>query len=338
VAGETPPAGTGQPRPPKRVKRKKEAIHGWIVLDKPLGLSSTQALGKVRWLLNAEKAGHGGTLDPLASGLLPIALGEATKTIQWAMDGTKTYQFTVQWGAETSTDDLEGQIVATSNEFVLGSENNLLPRSMDFAAMQHELQQSLAGFHGAVQQNPPAFSAIKVDGERAYDLARAGEEVSLEARTVQIDRLTVLGWPSPSQTTLEVVCGKGTYVRSLARDLGRALGWLGHVVMLRRLSVGPFREADMISLEKLAEVCQSAPGERRLAHILRPIETVLDGIPALAVMDQDAQRLRHGQPVVLRGTEGLPAAEVVLVKHGGQPLGLCSLEQGSLKPKRLFNL
>lgn len=335
MTGEAPSA-----RPPQhmREKRKKEPIHGWIVLDKPLGLSSTQALGKVRWLLNAEKAGHGGTLDPLASGLLPIALGEATKTIQWAMDGSKTYRFTVQWGAETRTDDLEGEIVATSNEFEGFRENNILPRSMDYVAMQQELLALLPQFHGAVQQRPPAYSAIKVDGARAYDLARAGEDVSLDARTVQIHRLAVLDWPTPSQTLFEVDCGKGTYVRSLARDMGRALGWLGHVVTLRRLAVGPFREADMISLEKLAEVCQSAPGEMRLAHILRPIETVLDGIPALAVMDQDAQRLRHGQQVVLRGTECPPAAEVVLVKHGGKPLGLCSVEQGSLKPKRLFNL
>jgi tRNA pseudouridine55 synthase len=333
---EGPVRRTGQQQ--RGEKRKKLPIHGWIVLDKPLGLSSTQALAKVRWLLSAEKAGHGGTLDPLASGLLPIALGEATKTIQWAMDGRKTYRFTVQWGAETSTDDLEGEIVARSNDFINGNENNVLPRSIDFAAMQHRLQHELPAFHGAVQQTPPAYSAIKVDGERAYDLARAGEEVSLAARTVQIDRLSVVEWPTPSQTTFEVACGKGTYVRSLARDLGRVLGWLGHVVTLRRLTVGPFGEADMISLEKLTEICQSAPGETRLAHILRPIETVLDGIPALAVMDQDAQRLRHGQPVVLRGTECPPSAEVVLVKHGGKPLGLCSIEQGSLKPKRLFNL
>ncbi len=217
-----------------------------------MGLTSTQALGKVRWLLNAEKAGHGGTLDPLASGLLPIALGEATKTIPWSMDGVKTYQFTVQWGAETSTDDLEGQLVATSNEFIRDSKNNLLPRNMEIAAMQHSLQQVLPAFNGALQQKPPAYSALKVGGERAYDLARAGEEVNLAARTVQIDRLSVVDWPSPSRTTFEVVCGKGTYVRSLARDLGRALGWLGHVVMLRRLAVGPFREADMISLEKLS--------------------------------------------------------------------------------------
>lgn len=318
-------------------KRQRNHIHGWIVLDKPLGLSSTQALGKVRWLLNADKAGHGGTLDPLASGLLPLAFGEATKTIQWAMDGTKIYQFTVQWGSETSTDDLEGNKVSTSNYFASDNENNILPRNMSYAAMQHEIATALSAFHGAVRQRPPAYSAIKVDGERAYDLARAGEDVELAARTVQIDRLTVIGWPTPSQTTFEVVCGKGTYVRSIARDLGRALGWLGHVVMLRRLAVGPFRAADMISLEKLTEMVHSPGSENSLSGILRPIESVLDGIPALDLMDPDAQRLRHGQTVMLQGNAPL-AAEVVLVRHDGRPLGLGSIENGVLRPRRLFNL
>ena len=307
------------------------------MLDKPLGLSSTQALGKVRWLLNAAKAGHGGTLDPLASGLLPIALGEATKTIQWAMDGTKTYQFTVQWGSETNTDDLEGDKVSTSNYFSVDNENNILPRNMDHVATQQDIANALPAFHGAVQQKPPAYSAIKVDGERAYDLARAGEDVELAARTVQIDRLSVIGWPGPSQTTFEVVCGKGTYVRSIARDLGRALGWLGHVVMLRRLAVGPFRAADMISLEKLAEMVHSPASENSLSGILRPIESVLDGIPALDLMDPDAQRLRHGQTVMLQGNAPL-AAEVVLVRHDGRPLGLGSIDNRVLKPRRLFNL
>jgi tRNA pseudouridine55 synthase len=319
-------------------KAPRRRLHGWIILDKPLGLTSTQALGKVRWLLQAEKAGHGGTLDPLASGLLPIALGEATKTIAWAMDGTKTYQFTVQWGAETSTDDLEGQIVSTSNLFKKTSENKFLPHNMENAAMQQELQAILPRFHGAVQQTPPAYSAIKVDGARAYDLARAGEVVELAARTVRIDSLKVLDWPSPSQTRFEVSCGKGTYVRSLARDMGQALGWLGHVVMLRRLAVGPFRAEHMISLEKLGELCNQPPSENSLESVLRPIETVLDGIPALAVMDPDAQRLRQGQAVLLRGSTAPAAAEVVLVSNRGQALGLCSIEQGSLRPKRLFNL
>ncbi|MFO1035010.1 MAG: tRNA pseudouridine(55) synthase TruB, partial [Hyphomicrobiales bacterium] len=207
-----------------------------------------------------------------------------------------------------------------------------------FAARQQKLSALLPAFHGAVQQIPPAYSAIKVDGERAYALARAGEEVELAPRTVQIDSLRVLEWPSPSQTTFEVSCGKGTYVRSLARDMGRALGWLGHVVMLRRVGVGPFRAEHMISLEKLGEVCNQPPSENSLSGVLRPIETVLDGIPALAVMDADAQRLRQGQFVLIRGAQAPVTAEVVLVTHGGKPLGLCSIEQGTLKPKRVFNL
>lgn len=320
-------------------------MHGWIVLDKSLGLSSTQVLGKVRWLLNAEKAGHGGTLDPLASGLLPIALGEATKTVPWAMDGTKTYLFTVQWGSETSTDDLEGEIVSTSNYFERDSENNILPRNMDFAAMQQSVMGALSAFHGAVQQRPPAYSAIKVDGERAYDLARAGEDVELAARTVRIDRLSVLDWPSPSQTTFEVVCGKGTYVRSLARDLGRTLGWLGHVAMLRRTAVGPFGEADMISLEKLTEMVHRPGSENSLAGLLRPIETVLDGIPALAVMEAEAKRLQQGQRVplenlrvLLPGGDTLREAEAVLATHAGRPIGLFRIERGVLKAIRMFNM
>jgi tRNA pseudouridine55 synthase len=326
------------------VRQKARPLHGWFVLDKPLGLSSTQALGKVRWLFNAEKSGHGGTLDPLASGLLPIAFGEATKTIQWAMDGTKTYQFTVQWGSETSTDDMEGDIVSTSNYFSIDSKNNILPRSMDNAAMQHELAVVLPQYLGAVQQQPPAYSAIKVDGKRAYDLARAGDEVQLAPRTVQIDSVKILDWPTPSQTTFEVTCGKGTYVRSLARDLGRATGWLGHVVMLRRLRVGPFGPEHMISLEKLTELCQSPGSENSLIGLLRPIETVLDGIPALAVMDAEAKRLQQGQRVPLKtgvllpGGEALREAEAVLVTHAGRPLGMFRIDNGVLKPIRLFNL
>ncbi len=319
-------------------KAPKRKLHGWIALDKPLGMGSTQALGKVRWLTQAEKAGHGGTLDPLATGLLPIALGEATKTVNWAMDRRKTYRFTVQWGAESTTDDLEGSLVSKRIDLFDFNENNVLPRDMENAAMQQLLQDCLLQFHGAVQQRPPTYSAIKVDGDRAYDLARAGAAPELAAREVDIESLAILDWPTPSQTTFEARCGKGTYVRSLARDLGRATGWHGHVVMLRRLAVGPFAEGDMISLEKLEQLCHQPASENSLGAFLRPIETVLDGIPALAVMDRDAQRLRQGQTVLIRGAQAPAAAEVVLVTHDGRPLGLCTIAQGSLKPKRLFNL
>jgi tRNA pseudouridine55 synthase len=304
------------------MKKLKNPIHGWLVIDKPLGLGSTQALGKVKWLLKPEKAGHGGTLDPLATGILPIALGEATKTVNWAMEGVKTYRFTVQWGVETTTDDLEGEVAAQS----------------DLVASQYEIEKVQQKFIGAVQQKPPTYSAIKVSGERAYDLARAGEVVDLAERTVHIESLLIMEHLESNRTTFEVTCGKGTYVRSLARDMGRALGCLGHVVMLRRTRVGPFREDDAISLEKLEELSHRDTSENSLLGILRPLSTVLDGIPALAVMDLDAQRLRQGQSVLIRGALAPVAAEAVLVTHRGQPLGICSIEQGSLKTKRLFNL
>ena len=302
-------------------KKARNRVHGWVVLDKPLGMTSTQAVGKIRWLFNAEKAGHGGTLDPLATGLLPIALGEATKTVPWVMDGQKTYHFTVQWGSETSTDDLEGETTAKSG---------YVATQQDAAKVQHK-------FIGAVQQIPPSYSAVKVSGERAYDLARAGETVELQPRTVNIESLHIVSHEG-SRTTFEVRCGKGTYVRSLARDMGREIGCLGHVVMLRRVGVGCFSEKDAISLEKLEELSHRPPSENSLLSFLRPIETVLAGIPALAVMDPDAQRLKQGQQVLLRGADALTAAEAVLVTNNGKALGLFAIEQGSLKTIRLFNL
>jgi tRNA pseudouridine55 synthase len=304
-------------------KALRNQLHGWIVLDKPLGLSSTQALGKVRWLFNADKAGHGGTLDPLASGVLPIAFGEATKTISFAMDGRKTYRFTVKWGSETSTDDLEGEVTAQTGH----------------GAMQHDIDAALPQFLGAVQQKPPSYSAIKVSGERAYDLARAGEVVELAARTVSIESLHIeKHLPDNSSTTFVVQCGKGTYVRSIARDLGRALGCLGHVILLRRLAVGPFSESDAISLEKLEEMRHRPGSESSLIGLIRPIETVLDGIPALAVMEAEAKRLQQGQRVLLPEGEPLREAEAVLVTHAGTPLGMFRIEHGVLKAIRMFNL
>jgi tRNA pseudouridine55 synthase len=304
------------------MKRARNHLHGWVVLDKPLGLSSTQALGKVRWLFNAEKAGHGGTLDPLASGVLPIAFGEATKTIQWAMDGRKTYRFTVKWGVETSTDDLEGEATATS----------------DHVASQHEIEALLPEFVGAVQQKPPSYSAIKVSGERAYDLARAGEVVDLAARTVNIESLQIENHDLAGSTTFIVRCGKGTYVRSIARDLGRKLGCFGHVTLLRRLAVGPFVETDAISLDKLEELRHRDGSENSFIGLLRPIETVLDGIPALAMMEAEAKRLKQGQRVLLPEGETLREAEAVLVTHAGIPVGMFRIEHGVLKPIRIFNL
>lgn len=303
------------------MKKQRNPVHGWVILDKPYGMSSTQAVGKIRWLFNAEKAGHGGTLDPLASGLLPIALGEATKTVSHAMDGRKIYRFTARWGEERTTDDLEGAVSATSDKRPLQSEiENILPR-----------------FTGEIMQAPPAFSAIKVDGERAYDLARDGQVVELAERPVLIEALRLVA-ASTDEATFEVTCGKGTYIRSLARDVGRALGSAAHVSMLRRVAVGPFTEAHMISLENLEELSHKAPGGNAIHGALLPIETVLDGIPALAVDQEQARRLRLGQPVLLRGASAPIAEDAVLMMSGDKPLGIGTIGEGLLKPKRLFNL
>lgn len=304
------------------MKRQRTPVHGWVILDKPYGMSSTQAVGKVRWLFNAEKAGHGGTLDPLASGLLPIALGEATKTVSYAMDGRKIYRFTARWGEERTTDDLEGAVTVTS----------------DRRPTRSEIEAILSRFTGEIMQAPPAFSAIKVDGERAYDLARAGEAVELAERPILIEALRLVEMPDPDHATFEVTCGKGTYIRSLARDMGRALGTAAHVSMLRRVAVAPFTEAHMISLENLAELGHKAPGGDANKGVLLPIETVLDGIPALAIDEEQARRLKLGQAVLLRGANAPIAEDSVLVMSGGKPLGIGTISQGSLKPKRLFNL
>ncbi|MEI7598704.1 MAG: tRNA pseudouridine(55) synthase TruB [Aestuariivirga sp.] len=303
-------------------KTKRTPVTGWLILDKPYGMTSTQAVGKVRFLFNAEKAGHGGTLDPLATGLLPIALGEATKTVSYAMDGRKVYRFTARWGEERTTDDLEGEVSATSDRRASGEEiESILPR-----------------FTGEIMQAPPAFSAIKVDGERAYDLARAGEAVELAERPILIEALKLVDIPDRDHATFEVTCGKGTYIRSLARDMGRVLGTAAHVTMLRRVAVGPFTEDHMISLENLTELGHKAPGGDAKTGALLPIETVLDGIPAVAIDDEQARRLKLGQAVLLRGANAPIAEDAVLVMSGGKPLGIGTIVQGSLKPKRLFNL
>lgn len=260
-------------------RKKGDPIHGWLVLDKPLEMTSTQAVGKCRWLYNAKKAGHAGTLDPLASGILPIAFGEATKTVPFAQEAGKTYRFTIRWGESTTTQDAEGDVVATS----------------DVRPAREAIEAALPQLIGDIQQVPPKFSAIKVDGERAYDLARAGEEVELSARPVRIDDLTILDMPSTDLCVLEMRCGKGAYVRSIARDLAHALGTEGHVAALRRTQVGPFTTEDAITLAALEDLVHKA----RTLEALLPVETALDDIPALAVTDGEAFQLRQGRPVVL---------------------------------------
>ena len=307
----------------KQFKRDKRDVHGWVVLDKPVGMTSTHAVSVIKRLFTAKRAGHAGTLDPLASGCLPIALGEATKTVPFVMDGRKLYRFTICWGEERDTDDTEGRAIANSE---------LRPTAEAIRAL-------LPAYIGTIQQVPPKYSAIKIEGERAYDLARDGETVELAARPVQIDRLELVDVPDADHAVLEAECGKGTYVRSIARDLGRALGCFGHVSALRRTAVGPFIEKTMILLEDLEALCQkAASGEASLADALMPVETALDDIPALAISRSDAGRLTRGQSVLLRGRDAPNFRGTVYVTVSGQLLALAELDRGEIVPKRVFNL
>ena len=316
---------TANNRPPKQQqqKRDKRNIHGWIVLDKPVGMTSTHAVAVVKRLFAAKRAGHAGTLDPLASGCLPIALGEATKTVPFVMDGRKVYRFTVCWGEERDTDDAEGRVVERS----------------DSRPSEDAIRSLLPAFTGAIEQVPPRYSAIKVDGERAYDLARDGEVVELASRPVQIHRLSLVGAPDPDHAGFEAECGKGTYVRALARDIGRILGCRGYVSALRRVSVGPFAEQAMIPLEHVEALChRAAIGEGNLADALLPVETALDDIPALAISTADAARLQRGQAVLLRGRDAPIFRGVVHVTASGRLIALAEVDRGEIVPKRVFNL
>ncbi len=301
------------PRPPQRPqgeRPKKRDVNGWIVLDKGVGMTSTHAVAVVKRSLSAKKAGHAGTLDPLASGILPIALGEATKTVPFVMDGRKSYVFTVTWGAETDTDDAEGRVVESAEiRPERGAVEALLPR-----------------FVGAIAQVPPRFSAIKIQGERAYDLARDGEIVALEARTVVIDRLAVIHH-SGDRSVLEADCGKGTYVRALARDLGRALGCLGHISALRRTRVGPFGEAEAVVVDAVA----TDPAA------LRPVEAALQDLVSIPVSRDMASRLMRGQPVILRGRDA-PLSGKIYATCNGVLVAVGDVERGELVPHRVFHL
>lgn len=308
------------------VRRKRgRPVHGWVCLDKPLGLGSTQAVSRVRRLLDADKAGHAGTLDPLASGILPIALGEATKTVPFMMDARKVYRFTIEWGVSTTTLDREGEITGRSA---------VRPTA-------DQVRAALPAFVGDIEQVPPIYSAIKVEGMRAYDLARGGATVELKSRPVTIHSAKVTDTPNADHVEITVLTGKGVYIRSLARDLAERLGAEGHVSALRRERVGPFSLDNAVGLDFLEDlVHRSAASEGLL-----PITTALDDIPDLAVTDEDAFRLRQGRSIVLlpRQFEALsarlsPGAGVVSAVQGDQPVALCSLEAGRLKPDRVFNL
>ncbi len=310
-------------KPKQQFRREKRDVHGWVVLDKLVGMTSTHAVAAVRRLFKAARAGHAGTLDPLASGCLPIALGEATKTVPFAMDGRKTYAFTARWGEERDTDDAEGQVIAQSD---------LRPQAEAIRAL-------LPSFTGTIEQVPPKFSALKIAGERAYDLARDGEDVVLAARPVEIHRLELAAVPDPDHADLVAECGKGTYVRSIARDLGRKIGCFGHVSALRRLSVGGFGPETMIPLEQLEALCdRAAAGEVRLTDALLPVETALDDIPALAVGQADAERLKRGQSVLVRGRDAPIIRGTIYVTTAGQLIALAEMDRGEIFPKRVFNL
>jgi tRNA pseudouridine55 synthase len=303
------PEGAPAPRP------KKRDVHGWVVLDKPVGMTSTHAVAVVKRAFSARKAGHAGTLDPLASGLLPIALGEATKTVPFVMDGRKAYQFTVAWGTQTDTDDTEGRVIATSDA---------RPDEAAIAAL-------LPRFTGTILQTPPKFSAIKIAGERAYDLARDGEEVELEARPVEIDALSIVSHDGAT-TTFEAECGKGTYVRAIARDLGLALGCLGHVAHLRRTRVGPFAVTEAASVEALRESPESA------LEALQPVKAALTLIPEIVLHRDAAARIKRGQSALLRGAGAPVELDAAYATCGGTLVSTGSVQNGEFVPHRVFNL
>jgi tRNA pseudouridine55 synthase len=306
-----------------RQKRGRK-LDGWLILDKPSGITSTQAVNKVKRALDAQKAGHGGTLDPLATGILPIALGAATKTVPYVMDGTKLYHFTIKFGESRDTDDAEGAVTATS----------------DARPSDAEINAQLPALRGSIMQIPPAFSAIKVEGERAYDLARAGAPPELPPRPAQVDRFELIGRPDADTAEFEVQSGKGVYMRALARDLARACGTVGHITVLRRLRVGPFLQNMAVSMDIMLDPAHTPA---TLAELLQPLETALDDIPALALTAVEAHALSQGQAISLVELMGRipddadPDEGLVRVLAAGRVFALARLSEGLLKPERLLN-
>lgn len=302
-------------------RKKGRAVNGWLVLDKPLGRTSTQALGAVKRLFDAQKAGHAGTLDPLATGILPIAFGEATKTVSHAVDGEKAYRFTVTWGAERTTDDTEGEIVASS----------------DTRPSVAEIEALLPQFIGEVSQVPPQFSAIKVAGNRAYDLARDGEVVDLQPRVVVIEDLRLTRFVDADTAVFEAECGKGTYVRAIARDMGRVLGCHGYVSELRRLAVGPFTENAAVTMDELIAAHEEG-GPEALDAFLQPVEAALTSLTGLSVTPADASELARGKSVLLRGRDAPIFTGPFFATCKGQLVAMGDAEKGQLRPVRVFNL
>lgn len=304
-------------------KPKGRPISGWLILDKPVDFGSTEAVSKIKWLYKAEKAGHAGTLDPLASGMLPIALGDATKTVPYVMDGRKIYEFTVSWGEERATDDLEGDVT----------------KSSDKRPSEQQIRDILPGYIGTISQVPPQFSAIKIAGERAYDLAREGETIEIPSREVDIFRLTLLACPDADSAHFEVECGKGTYVRALARDFGRELGCYGHVSGLRRTFVAPFAEGAMVPLADLVALEAIEDMDERLAALdARLIDTceALSSLPHLVINDDQAHRLKMGNPILVRGRDAPVAESEAYATARGKLIAIGEIGQGEFRPKRVF--
>lgn len=322
----------------RRGKKKGRPVSGWVVLDKPVGMGSTEAVSKIKWLFQAEKAGHAGTLDPLASGMLPIALGEATKTVPYVQDGAKIYRFTVAWGQERSTDDLEGPVTKEADQ---------RPSEADVRVL-------LPKYTGVIMQTPPQFSAIKIAGERAYDLAREGETVDIPPREIEIGRLDIVEH-KPDQTIFEVECGKGTYVRSLARDMGRDLGCFGHISELRRVEVEPFTPEDFVTIAELEAARFGTQGHDKpdpeadaadavempidfgaIDGLLVDTSAALDCLPRIAISDDAATKIRLGNPVIIRGRDAPVEAEEACATARGKLVAIGAIEQGMFKPKRVF--
>ncbi|MGI9502817.1 MAG: tRNA pseudouridine(55) synthase TruB [Geminicoccaceae bacterium] len=308
-------------------KKKGRPITGWLCLDKPEGMTSTAAVGFVKRVTKAAKVGHGGTLDPLATGVLPIAMGEATKTVAFVMDGEKQYRFTMQLGGQTNTDDSEGEIIETS----------------DVRPDTEAIETALSDFIGSIQQVPPSFAAVKIAGERAYDIARRGETVELEARTVEVRDLALVERPDDDHVILDLTCGKGTYVRAIARDLGRKLGCLGHVTALRRLKVGAFEADQAVSPDVLERLIE----DEAFPQVLRPLKDALADLPSLALTEPQAERLRAGQtirvaPHMVTGP-GIPGEDededtTIRAMASGDVVALARLTGAELSPVRVFNM
>ncbi len=296
--------------------RKGRPVHGWVIVDKPAGIGSTDVVNKVKWAFQAQKAGHAGTLDPDATGVLAVALGEATKCVPVVADALKCYRFRVNFGAATSTDDASGQVL----------------ESRDQRPADAEVEAALAAFRGEIMQVPPQVSAVKVEGERAYDLAREGIEMDLAARPLWVESLVVLGRPNADQLDLEMVCGKGGYVRAIARDLGRALGCLGHVAWLRREWSGPFEAAKAVTMAQIEELAR----QESIVNLLAPLELALSDLPELQATPEGAVRLKNGNPGQVLGH--IPYGDEAWASFDGRALALGRYMGGELHPSRVFNL